>query len=125
MARRFPESLGDRPLTVTTVRSEEPWSFADLADLLTSYGLDVAWECAEHPGADLGLDGKCPECHPPVDPAESYRTRHTLAVGVARAFRMKPWQLGVGAFSCSCHPGPMPGMAEYHRRRKHRNRRRR
>lgn len=49
---------------------------------------------------------------------------HAFVVGVARAYKVRPRQLGID-MHCACHSAPFPAAGDYRRRTKHRNRRRR
>jgi isopentenyldiphosphate isomerase len=44
-------------------------------------------------------------------------------LALSRALHLEPWPHGWNE-PCSCHPKPFPAARDYHRRTKHRNRRR-
>jgi len=50
---------------------------------------------------------------------------HVLALGLMKAYRVRPHHLGIRDMGCFCHPAPFPAARDYRRRTKHRNRRRR
>lgn len=49
---------------------------------------------------------------------------HQVKVGIFKAYRLRPHQIGYGDMGCACHPAPNPAARDYRRRTKHRNRRR-
>lgn len=57
----------------------------------------------------------------PLDPAAEHRMR----VQLLKAYKVRPHEIGIPDMGCACHSAPFPAGWDYHRRTKHRNRRRR
>lgn len=50
---------------------------------------------------------------------------HQMRVGLLKAYKVRPHEIGIGDMGCFCHSAPFPAARDYRRRTKHRNRRRR
>lgn len=91
--------------------------YTDLLALAQLAPCWTCWICGSEWLGDIAHD--CPAARKP-DPV----ARHWLMVGILKAYRLRPHQLGLGYPPCACHPAPNPAARDYRRRTKHRNRRR-
>lgn len=87
-------------------------------DLLARYQLTPYWSCLACGTSWFGDAGH--DCPAAVMPNRAFQ--HLLMVKTVKAFRVRPYQIGVD-MGCTCHPAPFPAARDYRRRTKHRNRR--